>query len=64
LCLCYWSKASTIAQVVNVLEGAMPYTIVVAASANDPATLQYIAPYAGAAWLNTSCTRKSNISYL
>ena len=44
-------KASTIAQVVNVLEekGAMPYTIVVAASANDPATLQYIAPYAGAA---------------
>jgi F-type H+-transporting ATPase subunit alpha len=33
-------------QVVNVLEekGAMPYTIVVAASANDPATLQYIAP--------------------
>src|SRR5210317_1598054 len=44
-------KASTIAQVVNVLEekGAMQYTIIVAASANDPATLQYIAPYAGAA---------------
>jgi F-type H+-transporting ATPase subunit alpha len=44
-------KASTIAQVVNVLEekGAMSYTIIVAASANDPATLQYIAPYAGAA---------------
>merc|ERR1712166_1357807 len=44
-------KASTIAQVVNVLEekGAMKYTIIVAASANDPATLQYIAPYAGAA---------------
>ena len=44
-------KASTIAQVVNVLEekGAMAYTIIVAASANDPATLQYIAPYAGAA---------------
>merc|ERR1712183_756278 len=44
-------KASTIAQVVNVLEekGAMEYTIIVAASANDPATLQYIAPYAGAA---------------
>merc|ERR1711933_650613 len=43
-------KASTIAQVVNVLEekDAMGYTIVVAASANDPATLQYIAPYAGA----------------
>jgi F-type H+/Na+-transporting ATPase subunit alpha len=44
-------KASTIAQVVNVLEEkqAMAYTIVVAASANDPATLQYIAPYSGAA---------------
>ena len=44
-------KASTIAQVVNVLEEkeAMSYTIVVCASANDPATLQYIAPYSGAA---------------
>jgi F-type H+-transporting ATPase subunit alpha len=44
-------KASTIAQVVNVLEEkeAMAYTIIVSASANDPATLQYIAPYSGAA---------------
>ena len=44
-------KASTVAQVVNVLEekGGMSYTIIVSASANDPATLQYIAPYAGAA---------------
>jgi F-type H+-transporting ATPase subunit alpha len=44
-------KASTIAQVLNVLEekDAMSYTIIVAASANDPATIQYIAPYAGAA---------------
>jgi F-type H+-transporting ATPase subunit alpha len=44
-------KASTVAQVVNVLEekNAMSYTIVVSASANDPATLQYIAPYGGAA---------------
>jgi len=44
-------KASTVAQVVNVLEEkeAMSYTIIVSASANDPATLQYIAPYAGAA---------------
>jgi F-type H+-transporting ATPase subunit alpha len=44
-------KASTVAQVVNVLEekDAMAYTIVVCSSANDPATLQYIAPYAGAA---------------
>ena len=44
-------KASTVAQVVNVLEekDAMSYTIIVCASANDPATLQYISPYAGAA---------------
>merc|ERR1712051_604478 len=44
-------KASTVAQVVNVLEEkeAMAYSIIVSASANDPATLQYIAPYAGAA---------------
>ena len=44
-------KASTVAQVVNVLDEkeAMPYTILVCASANDPATLQYIAPYSGAA---------------
>ena len=44
-------KASTVAQVVNVLDekGGMGYTIIVSASANDPATLQYIAPYAGAA---------------
>jgi F-type H+-transporting ATPase subunit alpha len=44
-------KASTIAQVVNILDenDAMSYTIIVCASANDPATLQYIAPYSGAA---------------
>ena len=44
-------KASTIAQVVNVLQekGAMSYTIVVAANADEPAALQYAAPYAGAA---------------
>jgi F-type H+/Na+-transporting ATPase subunit alpha len=43
-------KASTVAQVVGVLEerGAMEYTIVVAANANDPAALQYLAPYTGA----------------
>ncbi|AFZ36736.1 ATP synthase F1 subcomplex alpha subunit [Stanieria cyanosphaera PCC 7437] len=43
-------KASTVAQVINTLEekGAMAYTIVVAANANDPATLQYLAPYTGA----------------
>jgi len=44
-------KASTVAQVVEVLNrhGAMKYTTVVSATANDPAPLQYIAPYAGAA---------------
>jgi len=44
-------KASTVAQVYGVLEerGALDYTIVVAANANDPATLQYLAPYTGAA---------------
>ncbi|MFP4474430.1 MAG: F0F1 ATP synthase subunit alpha, partial [Desulfatibacillaceae bacterium] len=44
-------KKSTVAQVVAVLEkhGAMEYTTVVAACASDPATQQYIAPYAGCA---------------
>ena len=44
-------KASTVAGVVELLReaGAMDYTIVVAATANDPAPMQYIAPYAGAA---------------
>nr|QCI06309.1 ATP synthase CF1 subunit alpha [Dictyurus purpurascens] len=44
-------KASSVAQVVSVLEdkGALEYTIIVAANADDPATLQYIAPYTGAA---------------
>jgi F-type H+-transporting ATPase subunit alpha len=44
-------KRSTIAQVVKVLTdaGAMDYTIVVASSATEPATLQYIAPYAACA---------------
>src|SRR3954466_10926044 len=42
-------KRSTVAQVVRALEehGAMDYSIVVAATASDPAPLQYIAPYAG-----------------
>ena len=44
-------KASTVAQLVNTLKkkGAMDYTIVVSATASDPAPLQYIAPYSGAA---------------
>ncbi len=44
-------KRSTVAQVVKTLEeaGAMEYTIVVAATASDPAPMQYLAPYAGCA---------------
>ena len=44
-------KSSTVAQVVKALEerGAMPYTVVVAASASDPAPMQFFAPFAGAA---------------
>jgi F-type H+-transporting ATPase subunit alpha len=44
-------KNSTVANIVRTLEenGAMPYTIVVAASAADPAPMQFFAPFAGAA---------------
>jgi F-type H+-transporting ATPase subunit alpha len=44
-------KASTIAGIMKTLEenGAMPYTTIVAASASDPAPLQFYAPFAGAA---------------
>jgi F-type H+-transporting ATPase subunit alpha len=44
-------KRAQIARIVSTLErfGAMDYTIVVVASASDPAALQYIAPYAGCA---------------
>lgn len=44
-------KASSVAQVVSSLEekGALDYTIIVASNADDSATLQYIAPYTGAA---------------
>ncbi|MFN3925779.1 MAG: F0F1 ATP synthase subunit alpha [Pseudanabaenaceae cyanobacterium] len=53
-CICVYvaigQKASSVANVVNVFRetGAMEYTIVIAANANDPATLQYLAPYSGA----------------
>ena len=42
-------KRSTVAQVVKTLEdyGAMEYTIVVSASASDPAPMQYLAPFSG-----------------
>jgi len=44
-------KRSTVARVVKTLEehGAMSYSIVVSATASDPASLQYLAPYAGCA---------------
>src|ERR1043166_6159222 len=44
-------KRSTVAQVVKTLEeyGAMNYSIIVSASASDPAPMQYLAPYAGCA---------------
>ena len=44
-------KASTVASIVTTLQdkGALDYTVIVSASADDPATLQYIAPYTGAA---------------
>ncbi|HEY1239649.1 MAG TPA: F0F1 ATP synthase subunit alpha [Bryobacteraceae bacterium] len=44
-------KRSTVAQVVKTLEdhGAMDYTIVVSASASDPAPMQYLAPFSGCA---------------
>ena len=43
-------KASTVAQAITTLEekGALGYTVIVAANASDPATLQYLAPYTGA----------------
>src|SRR6476620_11612850 len=44
-------KASTVANIVRILEenGAMPYTVVVSASAADPSPMQFYAPFAGAA---------------
>lgn len=44
-------KASTVAKIVSTLEkhGAMEYSIVLSSTASDPASLQYIAPYAGTA---------------
>jgi F-type H+-transporting ATPase subunit alpha len=44
-------KASTVANIVRTLEekGAMPYSIVVASNASDPAAMQFFAPFAGAA---------------
>jgi F-type H+-transporting ATPase subunit alpha len=49
--VCIGQKRSTLAQVVKTLEenGALEYTIVVAATASEPAPLQFLAPYAGCA---------------
>jgi F-type H+-transporting ATPase subunit alpha len=63
-CLCVYvaigQKASTVAGVVERLRqsGAMDHTIVVSATANDPAPLQYIAPYAGCAMAEYFMYRK------
>lgn len=44
-------KASSVSKIINTLKkhGAMDYTVVVSSAASDPASLQYIAPYAGCA---------------
>ncbi len=44
-------KGSTVANIARVLEnhGAMPYTVIISATASDPAALQYFAPFAGCA---------------
>ena len=49
--VCIGQKRSTVAQVVKKLEetGALAYTIVVAATASEPAPLQFLAPYTGSA---------------
>ncbi len=49
--VCIGQKRSTVAQIVKTLEeqGAMDYSIVVAATASDPAPLQFLAPYTGCA---------------
>jgi F-type H+-transporting ATPase subunit alpha len=63
-CICVYvaigQKASTVAGVVERLRqtGAMDHTIVVCATANDPAPLQYIAPYAGCAMAEYFMYRK------
>nr|YP_009424108.1 ATP synthase CF1 subunit alpha [Schizaea pectinata]APT66065.1 ATP synthase CF1 subunit alpha [Schizaea pectinata] len=57
-------KASSVAQVVNTFEdrGAMEYTIVVSETADSPATLQYPAPYTGAALAEYFMYRKQHTS--
>jgi F-type H+-transporting ATPase subunit alpha len=54
-------KESKIARIKAELEkhGAMKHTIIVLAGASDPASLSYIAPFAGAPWVNTLWTKAS-----
>ena len=56
---CDRTKGSTIANIVKTLtnHGAMPYTVIVAATASDPAAMQFYAPYAGASIGNFSAIR-------
>jgi len=51
ICVAIGQKSSTVARIVNILRetGAMEYTTVVVSTASDPASLQYIAPFAGCA---------------
>ena len=51
VCVAIGQKRSTVAQLVRILEqeGALEYTLIVAATASDPAPLQFLAPYAGCA---------------
>jgi F-type H+-transporting ATPase subunit alpha len=61
---CNWTKASTVAQAVTTLEkNALSYTVIVAANASDPATLQYLAPYTGAS-IAEYFMWKSDFNYL
>jgi F-type H+-transporting ATPase subunit alpha len=59
-------KASTVANVVRKLEenGAMEYTIVVAATASESAAMQYIAPTPAAPWASTSATAAGRADHL
>lgn len=56
-------KASTTAQLVDILrnKGAMEYTVVVSATASDPAPLQYLAPYSGCAMAEEFMNRGKDV---
>ena len=59
-------KASTVAALVENLKqhGAMPYTIIVAATAADPAAMQYYAPFAGAASTSATVATQHSLSMM